>query len=93
DNRIYEHRIMTANFTAYDVRRKHDVLNSGGPRKNIMMLAAEAEPGSGSPNGEPERFLYAQVLGIYHTNALYTGPGMLDWKPRRYEFLWVRYYR
>jgi hypothetical protein len=37
-------------------------------------------------------FRYAQVLGIYHANIIYVGPGMLDYEPRRMEFLWVRWY-
>jgi len=26
-------------------------------------------------------FRYAQVLGIYHANVIYVGPGMLDYEP------------
>lgn len=38
------------------------------------------------------QFLYARVLGIYHANVIYTGPGMMDFRARRMEFLWVRWY-
>jgi hypothetical protein len=38
-------------------------------------------------------FRYAQVLGIYHVNVIYVGPGKLDYEPRRFEFLWVRWYQ
>ena len=37
-------------------------------------------------------FCYARVLGIYHANVVYTGPGMVSYQPRRMEFLWVRWY-
>jgi hypothetical protein len=37
-------------------------------------------------------FLYARVLGVYHANVVYTGPGMLDYEARRMDFLWVRWY-
>lgn len=38
------------------------------------------------------RYIYARVLGAYHANVRYTGLGMLDYKPRRIDFLWVRWY-
>jgi hypothetical protein len=38
-------------------------------------------------------FRYARVLGTYHVNVVYVGPGMLDYQPRRMEFLWVRWYQ
>jgi len=37
-------------------------------------------------------FLYARVLGVYHANVIYTGPGMRDYEARRFDFLWVRWY-
>ncbi|EGN93349.1 hypothetical protein SERLA73DRAFT_63972 [Serpula lacrymans var. lacrymans S7.3] len=36
-------------------------------------------------------FCYAQVLGIFHLNMVYVGPGMLDYNTRRMEVLWVRW--
>ena len=42
---------------------------------------------------EAHPFRYARVLGIYHANVVYVGPGMVDYYPRRLEFLWVRWYR
>lgn len=38
------------------------------------------------------RFLYARVLGVYHANIIYTGPGTRDYEARRVDFLWVRWY-
>jgi hypothetical protein len=38
-------------------------------------------------------FRYGRVLGVYHVNVVYTGPGMLNYEPHRFEFLWVRWYR
>ena len=37
-------------------------------------------------------FLYARVLGAYHANVIYTGPGMRDHRARRFDVLWVRWY-
>ncbi|TEB15347.1 hypothetical protein FA13DRAFT_1607640, partial [Coprinellus micaceus] len=42
---------------------------------------------------EPRRFNYARLLGIYHVNVIYLGPGMLDHRQRRFDFLWVRWYQ
>jgi hypothetical protein len=38
-------------------------------------------------------FRYARVLGIYHVNVVYTGPDMLDYAARRFDFLWVRWFQ
>jgi hypothetical protein len=38
------------------------------------------------------RFVYGRVLGIFHVNIVYAGPGMLDHRPRRFDLLWVRWY-
>jgi hypothetical protein len=55
-----------------------------------MLLADDAE-GSLIP-ANPHHFLYARVLGGYHVNAIYTGPGMHDFESRRFDFLWVRWF-
>jgi hypothetical protein len=37
-------------------------------------------------------FRYARVIGIYHANIVYTGPGMINYEPRRMEFIFIRWY-
>jgi hypothetical protein len=49
-----------------------------------------ANGSTSSSNSHP--FLYARVLGAYHANVLYTGPGMQNHEARRFDFLWVRWY-
>lgn len=56
-----------------------------------MLLDSTAPAGRPSP--PKGRFLYARVLGAYHVNVGYIGPGMLDYNPRRVDFLWVRWYK
>ena len=56
------------------------------------MLLDQTTPREGPPS-PTGRFLYAQVLGAYHANVMYNGPGAPDFKPRRFDFLWVRWYR
>ena len=37
-------------------------------------------------------FLYARVLGAYHANVMYSGPGMQGFETCSLCFLWVRWY-
>ena len=67
--------------------RGTDIVNVGTSHCNIMLLADDADGSSSS-----HHFLYARVLGAYHTNVIYTGPGVRDDKPRRFDFLWVRWF-
>ncbi len=82
---IYNHKRVRFHFTAYDMRRGMDIVNAGTSRHDVMLLADDAKSSS-----SPHRFLYARVLGAYHANVIYTGPGARDQKPRRIDFLWVR---
>jgi hypothetical protein len=84
-DRLYRHNIMRINYTTYDVRRKRDTINPGTPHRDIMVLA-QNDDDSDHP------FLYARVIGIFHANIVYTGSGIMDYRPRRLEFLWVRWY-
>jgi hypothetical protein len=86
---MYQHQLVRINYTTYDVRRSQDTINPKTSHCDVMLLAQPNE--DSESDSEPEhRFLYARVLGIYHVNVIYTGPGMLDYRPRRLEFLWVR---
>ena len=85
-DRMYQHHLLRINFTTYDVRRSQDVINPGTLRRDIMVLANNQDPKIDHP------FWFARVLGIYHVNVVYTGSGMLDYTPRRFDFLWVRWF-
>lgn len=84
NDRIYQHKLSRFHFTTYDVRRGTDIVNPNTARCNVMLLVENADA--------EHHFLYARVLGVYHANVVYTGPGMLDYEARRLEFLWVRWY-
>jgi hypothetical protein len=81
---MYSHHLARFNYTTYDVRRGQDVVNPGTDHRDIMLL--------GDMDTQYHPFLYARVLGIYHVNVIYIGEGMLDYKARRVEFLWVRWF-
>lgn len=85
---MYQHHLARFNYTTYDVRRAQDIINPGTSHCDVMLL-------KNSDNTETHLhhlFLYARVLGIYHVNVVYTGMDMLDYKPRRVDFLWVRWF-
>jgi hypothetical protein len=89
-DRIYHHNIMRVNYTTYDVRRSQDAINPSTSHRNVMVLAAS----SNDNNSESDHtFRYARVLGVYHANIVYVGPGMINYQPQRLEFLWVRWYQ
>ncbi|KAG6912705.1 hypothetical protein DXG01_012722 [Tephrocybe rancida] len=84
---MYRHNIFRVNYTSYDLRRSEDVIHVKTSHRNIMVLnPLFVEDGVEHP------FWYACVLGIYHANVLYLGEGNADYRPRRVEFLWVRWY-
>lgn len=91
EDRLYIHKVIRFNFTSYDVRRGTDVVNAGTSRCNVMLLAEDVDNLIGSST--THRFLYARVIGAYHANVIYIGPGMRDYQPRRFDFLWVRWFK
>lgn len=90
-DRIYPHSLFRINYTTYDVRRSQDVVHTSTSHCNIMMLAASSSDEEDTSPSHP--FRYARVLGVYHANVVYVGPGMVDYQPQRFEFLWVRWYK
>lgn len=84
-DRLYRHNIMRVNYTTYDVRRKQDTFNPTTSHRDIMVLA-DNDDDSLHP------FLYARILGIFHVNVVYIGPGMVNYRPQRFDFLWVRWF-
>jgi hypothetical protein len=88
EDRIYRHRVLRINYTTYDVRRAQDTVNPNTARRDIMLLSNLQS----QPDSCVHQYKYARVLGIFHVNVIYIGPGMLDYRARRMEFLWVRWY-
>lgn len=88
-DRIYQHSLLRINYTTYDVRRSQDVVNPSTSHCDVMLLASLDHDDSTIIHP----FCYARVLGVYHVNAVYMGPGMLDYEAHRVEFLWVRWFQ
>lgn len=91
NDRMYEHRIIRFNYTTYDIRRAQDVVNPGTTHSNIMVLNQDREENK-KTNKPLHCFHYGKVIGIYHVNAVYNGPGMVNYHSHRMDFLWVRWY-
>ncbi|KAG2005526.1 hypothetical protein CC2G_001925 [Coprinopsis cinerea AmutBmut pab1-1] len=89
-NRIFSHSTLSVSYATYDLQRGQDNINPNSPRRDIMCLRDRTDDDPDSPTGP--YFLYARVLGIYHANIIYNGPGSIDRLTRRFNFLWVRWY-
>ncbi|TEB22658.1 hypothetical protein FA13DRAFT_1640925 [Coprinellus micaceus] len=100
---IYRHNILKIPYTTYDCREDTDIVNPYTSRRDIMCLPSDSPENDedsssqtaneeGSPS-QPERdYVYGRVLGIFHANVMYGGSGSLDYRRRRFDFLWVRRY-
>ncbi|KAG1738145.1 uncharacterized protein EDB91DRAFT_1054736 [Suillus paluster] len=95
DNQMYCHNTTRFNYTIYDVHRAQDIINCMGydinPQNshcNVMVLGGKND--IMGPRGH--KFIYAKVLGVYHTNVIFIGSGMVNYTPIQMEFLWVRWY-
>ena len=80
---IYHHHLFCINYTTYDVHHAQDTINPRTDHHDIMLLA---------PLESAHPFLYACILGIFHANVIYTGPGSKDYVARCLEYLWVRWF-
>ena len=96
DNRLYLHKVARFYYTTYDIRRSEDIINPRTSHCDVMLLASpenEDVGGTGAlPPSSSHPFIYARVLGIYHVNVIYTGPGMINYETMRFDFLWVRWF-
>ncbi|KJA21107.1 hypothetical protein HYPSUDRAFT_141225, partial [Hypholoma sublateritium FD-334 SS-4] len=92
DSRVYQHKLARFYHTTYDVRRSEDIINPRTSHCNIMLLsdlASKEENCIDATTTHP--FLYGRVIGIYHVNVVYTGPGMKGYEAMRFDFLHVRW--
>ncbi|KZP13244.1 hypothetical protein FIBSPDRAFT_662191, partial [Athelia psychrophila] len=89
-NRFFEHRILRVNYTSYDVRRDQDMINAYSSHCNIMVLCRSCDDINVIDNHLSYR--YGRVIGAYHVNVIYNGPGRVNLNSHRLEFLWIRWY-
>ncbi|KAF8063262.1 hypothetical protein FPV67DRAFT_1563422 [Lyophyllum atratum] len=83
---MYRHNLLRVNYTTYDVRRAQDTLNPRTDHRDIMLLSTD--------NNSVHKYRYARIIGIFHANAIYSGPGRrAQGSAHRLEFLWVRWFQ
>jgi hypothetical protein len=84
-NKLFEVSTMTVNYTSYDIRRDHDLIN---PRSHpdIMVVSPDSETNDTSP------FWYARVLRIYHADVCTSHPDVRDHSTHSMNILWVRWF-
>ncbi|KAJ3531696.1 hypothetical protein NMY22_g8044 [Coprinellus aureogranulatus] len=90
-DRIYLHRVFKIRYTTYDCRADHDTFNAATSKRDFMSLREMGNSAAGS-SGDQGRYVYGRILGVFHGNIRYTGPGAVDTKSRRFDFLWVRWF-
>ncbi|KAG6905806.1 hypothetical protein DXG01_000630, partial [Tephrocybe rancida] len=84
---LYRHKILRVNYTAYDRRCAQDVFN---PQTNHhdMMLLVDSES-----NRAGHQFRYAQIVDIFHVNALYSARDCRgDYTTKTFYILLVRWF-
>ena len=83
NNIIFSAKQFSVNYTTYDIRRDRDTINTSS-RRYVMVQSPEV-----GDNTHP--YWYAQVLGIYHTQASTTHPAAAKHSAQPIQFLWVRW--
>lgn len=96
-NQIYSHKLVRFYHTTYDVRRSEDVINSRTSHCDVMLLSnfTSSKPSSlQTPEDSGHPFLYGRVIGIFHANIVYIGPGRTeDNEPMHFDFLFIRWFQ
>ncbi len=81
---LWQHKTLRLRYTTYDMRRDQDTIN---PRTHadILLLTSQDDE-------DDFPFAYARVIGIFHADVRYTGPGSTSSNWEHTEFLWVRWF-
>lgn len=93
-HRIYTHKLMSVNFTTYDVRRDQDIIHVDTPQCNVMLLDGAFTQNSGS-HSSAHPYLYAKILKICHASVSYIGflpDGTKNETAHRLDFAWIHWY-
>lgn len=79
DNTLYEHPLLTIDYTTYDLKRDADPIHLNFGNQAVLVYSPISQ--------DTEPWLYAYVIAIYHV-FVYT---VAEPQPKRLEFLWVRW--
>lgn len=92
---IYRHHIFEISYDTYDCRHDTDTINPRTSRRDFVCLPAQESQDGTLPSLPGQRsggYVYGRVMGIFHANVVYSGSGSLDYRRRRFDFLWVRWF-
>ncbi|OCB90166.1 hypothetical protein A7U60_g2627 [Sanghuangporus baumii] len=81
-DRLYRLKVLRVNYTTYDLRRVSDTINPN-THPDVMLLSG------GSGTDHP--YCYARVIGLFHADIAYTGPGSASRDFKRMNIIWVRH--
>ncbi|KAK7442740.1 hypothetical protein VKT23_015987 [Stygiomarasmius scandens] len=84
---IYKHQQVRVNYNTYDMQRVHDCIN---PRTHPDIITLNSSWDSSEADSHP--YLYARVIGVFHADYRYSGPGVSGREVHEIAFLWVRWY-
>ncbi|KAF9646621.1 hypothetical protein BDM02DRAFT_3188673 [Thelephora ganbajun] len=79
DNILYEHPLLTVDYTTYDLKRDKDLIHLNFRNQAVMVYSPTSQG--------TEPWLYAHIIAVYHLFACTAA----DPEPKRLELLWVRW--
>ncbi len=83
-HQIYKHNIFCLNYTTYNIRCIHNTLNL---RTHTDFITLSHEDDEESQDKFP--YWFGQIVSIFHTAVVYTGPSSHSVKPQHIEFLFM----
>ena len=75
---------LRVNHTTYDVQRSLDSIN---PRSHSDVMVLSYDEDSEHP------FDYARIIGLFHLDVSYSGPGSTTRSYKKIEVAWVRWFQ
>lgn len=78
--------MLQINYVTYNVCCADDILNPNTEHCDIIVLHSPENA------NDHQWFCYTRIIGIYHANVQYTGPGMKDYTPWQMDFLHVQWF-
>ena len=85
---LYQHNVFRINYTIYNVNHGQENFNLNSQHSDIIMLAENCES-----QVALHPFCYAWIIGIYHANVQYIGPGLKDYNAHQLDFLHVQWFK
>lgn len=79
DDTLYEHPLLTVEYTTYNLRREEDVVHLNFGNQAVLVYSPTSQAA--------EPWFYAHIIAIYHVFV----HSAANPEPKRLELLWVRW--